>query len=153
MKNYLERCQITPVYKNTNTIKKHLVKKTRTQSNKPCIYEIPCRDCNKKYIGESIDINRRKKQHQDSLNKGDVNSALHKHRVNEDHFIQLDGMKSILNVDNVDKRRILEAILIQNVENFNFHTSNCNIDIFTNSILTRNVPSIVRVIDRTSKPP
>ena len=78
-------------------------KQTSSDLPKPCIYSIPCNNCNKTYIGETNDLERRKKQHTDSIRRGDVNSALFQHMQNENHSININGTNIISNLINTEK--------------------------------------------------
>ena len=154
--NYLNKCNIKAVFRNSNTIQQYFRKKNKNSMNeRACIYEIglPCHDCPKTYIGETIDFDRRKRQHQDSLRKGDVNSALFQHRQQCNHAISLNEMKRIVNIDNVEKRRLLESILIQNVDTFNIYRSNFKLDLFSNAIMTKHVFSVAKLLNKLRKPP
>ena len=125
----LKDCNVIDVYKNTNTLSKYLKrKKNNSSSTQPCIYTIPCSSCDKMYIGETIDLERRMKQHKDALRKGDENSALFHHRQNENHLINPSNIKKILNVEEVQKRKLIESVLIHNTENINIHRSNYHLD-------------------------
>ena len=76
---YLKNCKVVGVYKNMLTVKKALARYDKSSSNKPCIYKLPCRMCDKVYIGESIDFERRKREHRDAIKRGDENNAVFKH--------------------------------------------------------------------------
>ena len=153
LNSYLNKCNVKPVFRNTNTIQKYVRNKTSSDEKRPCIYEIPCQGCNKTYIGESIDFDRRKRQRRDSLLRGDENSALFQHRQNNDHVINLDDMRAMIYINDVDKRRLLESILIQNVEAINVYKSNLKLDIFFNSIMTKHVTSVNKLLSSLRKPP
>ena len=122
-------------------------------NKKACIYQIPCQSCPKCYIGETIDFERRKRQHRDALAKGDENNAIFQHRVQYDHRVCLDEMQEIVNIDRVERRRLLESILIQNVDTFNIYKSNFKLDSFLNAIMTKHVVSVAKVLEKVKKPP
>ena len=151
---FLTNCNIKAVYRTTNTIQKYVHKNYKNAiENKACIYEIPCQDCSKTYIGETNDFERRRRQHRDSLRRGDTNSALFQHRNDFDHAVRVDEMKKIINIKNVEKRRLLESILIQNVDSFNIYKSNFKFDLFSNAIITKNVLSVAKLLSKMKKPP
>ena len=149
----MQKCNIKTVFRNTNTIQQHLRKGKQCTDNKACIYEIPCQNCNKSYIGETIDFNRRQRQHRDSLTRGDENSAIFQHRQRFNHKICMDKMERIVDIDNVEKRRLLESILIQNVDTFNVYKSNFKLESFLNTIMVKHVPSVGKLLNKVRKPP
>ena len=104
LNQYLTKCNITAVFKNTNTVKKYLKKKEPLKDDQSCIYEIPCKDCPKKYIGKTIDFNRRKREHKDAVKKCNENSAIFHHLQSKDHVVDISGMKVVKSVNNVEKR-------------------------------------------------
>ena len=155
VEDYLEKCTIKCVYKNSNTIRKYFNVKRMQNVNpeKPCIYSIPCRDCPKMYIGESINLERRKNQHRDSLKKGDNNSALFQHRNNNNHRICTEDTHKILSVGNTEKRKLLESFLIQNTDTYNIYRSNFKVDSFINTILTKHTSAVKRLLQNSRQPP
>src|ERR1700755_557931 len=71
------------------------------------IYSIDCSGCEKKYIGETDDLKRRIYQHKYSLETGDRNSALHRHRLDNIHFIDVNTHKLLSASNNVRQRRLI----------------------------------------------
>ena len=71
------------------------------------IYSIDCSGCEKKYIGETDDLKRRIYQHKYSLETGDRNSALHRHRLDHNHFIDVNTHKLLSASNNVRQRRLI----------------------------------------------
>ena len=70
--DHLIKCNIKAVFRNNNTLQRFFRKNNmNNKENRACIYEIPCQDCPKSYIGETIDFNRRKRELRDSLRNGD----------------------------------------------------------------------------------
>ena len=152
---YLGRCNVKCVYKNSNTIRKYFNMNARQNNNpeKPGIYCIPCKDCPKVYVGESIDLERRKNQHKDSLRKGDKNSALFQHRNMHNHKIFTDDMFKVLSVENTEKRKLLESFLIQNIDTYNIYKSNFKVDTFINTLLKKHVKAVDRLLQNSKPPP
>ena len=154
LNNYLSKCNIKTVFRNTNNIKQYFHKKNNNSEEiKAAIYEISCQDCPKTYIGETIDFERRKRQHNDSLRRGDKNSALFQHRNEYNHKIQTNNMRRIVNIKNVEKRKLLESILIHNTDNYDIYRSNFNLDLFSNAILTKHVVSVNKLLNDLKRPP
>ena len=104
--------------KSGNTIGKIL--KNRHSDSEACVYSIPCKDCNDVYIGETgKNLEIRLKQHKSAYNRCDENNAMFMHAWNKDHRIDWSNAKVILKCANPKKRRILEAMKINEHENFN----------------------------------
>ena len=153
LNTYLKESKIIGVYKNISTIKKMLSKPKISESEKPCIYKLPCGSCDKVYIGESIDFERRKREHRDAIRRGDINSAVFKHMTQENHPIDFQNIDKLVTMPDTHRRRLTEAILIQNSKNFNVHQSNYKLDMFLNNIVKKNVTSISRLLKKVNKPP
>ena len=155
LKKYLKNCGIVGVNKNTSTIKKYLstLDHHPESSIKPCIYKIDCNDCDKLYIGETIDIGRRKREHRDAVRRGDENNAVFQHLQTEEHIININNMHEIKTVSETGKRKLLESLFIQNCKNFNIHQCNYKLDAFVNNIIKTHVMSVNKLIQHTNRPP
>ena len=141
------------MFKNTNTILKSVsMKRQPVRENEPCIYKINCNSCDRFYIGETIDFQRRKKEHSDALRNGVVTNPLFKHRQDENHRINVNDMEIVKKVHNVEKRRLIESILIQNTENINIYKSNYKLDSFIGGIIRKNVKSVDKLLNRLNPP-
>ena len=136
-----------------STVKTMLAKPQNSESEKPCIYKLPCGSCDKVYIGESIDLERRTREHRDAIRKGDNNSAVFKHMTQKNHPIDFQNIDKLITVPDTHRRRLIEAILIQNSNNFNIHQSNFKLDMFLNNIVKKNVTSISKLLEKINKPP
>ena len=104
-------------------------------------------------MGETVDFNRRKREHKDSIRKCNENSAVFHHLTNNNHAIDISGMKVVKTVNNVEKRRLLESILIHNIDNFNIYKSNYKLDLFSNAIVTKHVNSVSKLLNELKPPP
>lgn len=105
-------------------------------SNRPgVIYEIPCRDCPQKYIGETIDFKRRLNEHAADLRRGNLLSSVVKHRENSNHFIDIQNAKPIAKGRDVETRQIIEAFYIKNEDTFEGNKISYNLDNFVFNIL------------------
>ena len=62
-------------------------------------------------------------------------------------------MQRIVNIEDVERRRLLESILIQNVDSLNIYKSNFKLDSFLNAIMTKHVLSVAKLLDKVKKPP
>ena len=125
----------------------------KVQLNKPCIYKLPCATCDKVYIGESVDFERRKREHRDAIRKGDENSAVFKHMLQENHPIDFNKIDKLVTMPHTHRRKLVEAILIQNSKNFNIYQSNFKLDAFLNNIVKANCSSVVKLLRDVNKPP
>ena len=111
VKTYLRNCNVVPIFKNSNTLKSLMSKNLReTDSNQPCIYKVPCNGCEKVYIGETIDIERRKREHKDSIRKGDCNSAVFQHLQKTNHGVSINNTIEVTHVGNTEKRKRIESV-------------------------------------------
>ena len=149
----LRKCNILPVYRNTNILRNELTSSKRIDEEKPCIYKINCNNCNKCYIGETIDFERRKKQHHESIRRGDINSSLFHHMQNENHSVNVNSMERIVTIAEVEKRKLVEAVFIQNSDNYNIQRNNYKLDKITSSILTNKTDFIYKSLRRINRPP
>ena len=81
---------------------------------KGVIYEIPCKDCEKLYIGETgRTLKKRVSEHKQAVRKFNMNNGVAAHVHNEDHQIDWEGAKVIGQQEFYWKRRVTEAIMIQ----------------------------------------
>ena len=78
------------------------------------IYEIPCGDCDLKYIGETKrSFNTRKKEHLKDVTKGDhARTALSKHAVSTSHEIAWNSSKILEFENDYRKRQFIESFYI-----------------------------------------
>ena len=79
-----------------------------------CIYEIPCNQCNRRYIGQSgKDLATRLKQHQYNVRVGNVASSLFQHMNECNNTINWINAKEIMYCKDFVKRNILESCMIK----------------------------------------
>jgi hypothetical protein len=127
--------EINIVTNYNNKIKNFAFTPHNTGQNSACVYSIPCLDCDKVYIGETDNLDRRLYQHIHSLNLDDMNSALTQHRWRLNHRINPRGANKLLSIKAVDERKIAENFYISNISNFNTRIEKNNIlvdEIFKN---------------------
>ena len=107
-------CRADLVFNYNNTIAKRIMHNNMENKKKDVgVYEIPCRDCNSSYFGETgrgLDI--RIKEHQRAYNLMSNNSVLVKHSWEKDHKINWEGAKLVFKCSNVSERRVVEGALI-----------------------------------------
>ena len=128
---------------------KQIFKHNSHEKSNDCgvIYKIKCNDCSSAYIGESIDFNRRVNQHKNSFRNFDTNNAVVQHVLNSNHSVNINNAEVIYKENDTNKRKIIESILIQSIDNFNNQKCNFNCDIFTKQILIDNCPNIRKLLN------
>jgi hypothetical protein len=114
---FLPKVKIVRSY--NNKIKNFGFTPHNTLKSSACVYTIPCSGCEKVYIGESDNLERRVSQHVRSLDVDDMNSALTNHRFTHNHFINPRSATELLPIKGVEKRRMAEKFYISNIPNFN----------------------------------
>ena len=82
------------------------------------VYEIPCGDCSKKYIGETgRDLQKdRIKEHQNDIRNRKVESGVAQHANIQNHEFKFKDAKIIFPCSRPQKRKIIESALIQHYE-------------------------------------
>ena len=104
---------INVIFRNSSTIKNLLLKNSPTTSA-GCIYQIPCKGCNSKYIGQTgKDLAVRLSQHKYCVRTGNNSNALFIHMNDYNHAIDWNNAKEILFVKSFVNRNILESCLIK----------------------------------------
>jgi len=100
------------------------------------VYSISCRDCEKKYIGEtSQNLKKRIKQHMYDVDSNKTNTGLANHVLNEKHKINFENVEIIDTQTNTSKRRTLEAIHIAKNNSMNFKEDSYEINKFYKHII------------------
>ena len=103
---------VNVIFKN-NTLKDRLITNSPRQIS-GCIYEIPCNQCNKKYVGQSgKELIVRLKQHQKNVRDGNMTSSLFQHMNNNNHSINWTAAKEIVFCNDYVKRNIIESSIIK----------------------------------------
>ena len=117
--NILQKYDIKPIY----TTNQKLVNLLRTpkdtiQNESPGVYEIPCADCPRSYIGQTNRrINNRVYEHKLALRKLEPSSALTKHHNETGHTFDFNKTKTIATIEHLKTRTIREAIEIEKHQN------------------------------------
>ncbi|XP_023311228.1 uncharacterized protein LOC111691923 [Anoplophora glabripennis] len=85
------------------------------------VYQIPCGDCEKSYIGQTNRrVQTRREEHRNAVEKNQATSSLAQHAKNTGHKINFEETRIIANIEHKTKRIIREAIEIEK------HTKNLN---------------------------
>ena len=109
---------------------------TSAQSNS-CIYSINCLDCNKKYVGESVNLERRIYQHKYDVRTGKLGSCIARHILDDGHRMDFDHADIIKKVQDTDIRKLMECFYINKFDTINEYKGNFEIDHFIFGILDR----------------
>lgn len=81
------------------------------------VYKIPCRDCDATYVGETGNFNKRIKQHQYDVAKGNSSSnALSEDHENTGHCIDWASASIIATEKKLPARLMLESLHIQTTQ-------------------------------------
>ena len=82
------------------------------KQNKKIIYQIPCRDCEKIYIGETgRQRKKRMSEHTSAIRKKDMNSEIVKHISNTHHTMDFTKIETLANETKWKRRIIKESLL------------------------------------------
>ena len=84
------------------------------------VYRIPCKDCDKWYYGQtgrSLEV--RITEHKRSVSQAQKNNAIFHHMSTSNHRIGWDQSELIYKSSCGYKRKIIEAALIKEMDNFN----------------------------------
>ena len=104
---------INVVFKTMGTIRNFLIKNSPSLKT-CCIYEIPCKYCSKKYVGQSgKSLTTRLKQHKYDVRRGNMANALFVHVNNNNHAIDWNMAKEILYCRDIVKRNLTESCIIK----------------------------------------
>lgn len=98
----------------TNTTVKNLLIKNSPKDSIGCVYKIPCKHCDKYYVGQTgKDLNVRVKQHKYSVRYGQESNALFLHVRDYDHNIDWDNSSKIVSCQSFISRNVIESSVIK----------------------------------------
>ncbi len=96
----------------------------------PGVYEISCRDCNQKYIGETFrSVKVRSKEHRSYVGKTN-DSAISQHVEKTGHHVNFEEAHLVYTQNNLIKRKIAEALLIKETKTVENNTPSFPLLIF-----------------------
>ncbi|MEO0688224.1 MAG: GIY-YIG nuclease family protein, partial [Cyanobacteria bacterium J06649_11] len=129
-------------YPNTLGSKVINVNKAENTKEKVGVYEIPCKGCDKSYIGYTCrNLEQRLKEHKRAIRYGQQNSALFNHVSTTNHPIDWNSSRIVYNSRCPNKNKIIESSLIEITNNINLHKGSWRPDpinkIFTNPIVAK----------------
>ena len=123
-KSLLKKLNISLVFTYNDTIKNYLIKNSPSTEISGCIYKIPCKDCNKFYIGQtSKKLEQRIKQHKYDIRCQKNSNALFCHKLHTDHDIDFENSIKVKSCDNFLTRNAVESAVIQYTSDLNFNLS------------------------------
>ena len=109
----VQKFQINVVFSNNCTVKNIMIKNSPSEVT-GCIYQIPCKECDKYYIGETgKGLEVRKKQHMYSIRSGQQSNALFAHVSEYNHPIDWNNAKVVIKCKDRYARNIIESSLIK----------------------------------------
>lgn len=112
---------VKAVFKSQGTLRQWLtkVKTARPElRKKDVIYEVPCKDCDSKYIGETgRNLQKRLSEHKAAVRRGDRKNGIAVHLQDHDHRVDWEAAKVIGQEPHYWRRRVMEAIHIAKQEN------------------------------------
>ena len=116
------------------------VKQPREDKKRGVIYEVPCKDCECVYIGEtSRTLEKRLSEHKNAVKKQDTKNGIEVHSWTNQHQVDWEAAKTREMEGNYWRRRVLEALYIHQQQ----HTSNldCGLTINLSWLSLLNTPS------------
>ena len=100
-------------FKSRNTIKSHLCHLKDKHSNEDScgvVYQVPCKDCEDIYVGETgRSLGTRIKEHQNNVKKFNPNSLIFNHLLENDHSIDWHNSKILAQSSHQKPRQFLES--------------------------------------------
>ena len=111
--NLLKAFNVNVAFKNTNTVKASLIKNS-PDTTPGVVYRIPCKVCNKSYLGQTgKGTELRKKQHKTNVRNGDTDSGIFLHLQDNGHPIDWDNSSNMVYCNNFQGRNIIESAFIK----------------------------------------
>lgn len=133
--------KLSLAFSSHNTLQNLIFSKTKDVTPIPkrsgVVYCIPCSNCSKVYVGESMQhLNCRIRQHKSDERKGNDNTGLASHSKKENHQFNFDKVKILAYEENCKKRKIREIIeIIKNENNTNFKGDTLRMEPFYSSLI------------------
>ena len=111
---------IQTVFKSNGTLRQALM---RVKSQRPeelrrgVVYEVPCSECNTKYISETgRSLQERLKEHKYAVKTANMKNGIAAHAWNHHYRVEWDSARVKTFEQHLWKRRVLEAICIRETE-------------------------------------
>ncbi len=99
-------------------------------NNLPCVYQIPCKNCENAYIGQTKrPLKIRMREHQLCLKRPGISAAAD-HQLITGHNVDFSNVKVLRYEKLLSKRLILESLYIKNCKTFDNNTVSRSLLIF-----------------------
>ena len=100
-----------------------------SHNDKPCVYKIPCKDCDKVFVGQTgRNLNTRNVEHKRSVRYAQENSALFQHMQNVGHVIDWNNSTMLFKSNCSFSSKIVESCYIDSLPNLNISGGQWNLD-------------------------
>lgn len=87
------------------------------------VYEVPCRDCNSVYVGETgRSLEMRLREHKYAVKTGDTKNGIAVHAWTKEHQVNWDAAKVRVREQQLTRRKAMESLLIRQ------HANSSNLD-------------------------
>ncbi len=123
------------VFRYPNSIKSSLINNSPNDIQSG-VYRVSCKDCNKKYIGETgRTFTDRMKEHQRAIRNLDTNNAIAAHCHDLNHSLDLKNFEVLAKCPDHRLRRVIESAFIKTNSPacLNFNSGFCSFDLITAS--------------------
>ena len=118
----LKSMDISVIFKYDDTIKNLTIKNSPKNDTNCGVYSIPCKNCNKVYIGQTgKQYFDRQKQHKYNIRTANESSALFQHQQIYNHSMDWDKGGIIFKCNRQTERLIIETCLIKNCNTMNLN--------------------------------
>ena len=136
------------VFKYENKLSHNLVKNKPKVNHESGVYKIPCKSCEKSYIGETgRTLTKRIEEHKKDIEKQKPDSGVAEHIRDTDHFFDFKKAKIVYPSKNTLKRHIVESTLIASLKKSE-ETCNLNLGFAPHNVfLTKHLKEIIHLDD------
>ncbi len=119
----LKTFNVNVCFKNNCTVNNNLIKNS-PQCNEEYIYTVPCKNCNRFYIGQTgKTLEQRKKQHKYSVRTGQQSNELFMHVRDINYSIDWENSRKVKTNKSSLERNIKESNLIKHTYEDNLNLS------------------------------
>ena len=131
-----ENKDVSLVFNYKNSVRSQLVRNRSNTNESSGVYSIPCKDCNKRYFGETgRKLSTRLEEHRRDCRIGSEKSMVAKHSLEVGHRIDWEKASVIFKNNKIGERRVVEGALIHLCETFEGNKSFTQEDSLTNLLV------------------